>query len=200
MQQQLFTVTVIATIVFMFSCSNSKKDLSIFDKNKISQEESKNITSYLSQGGVMKARLFAPKMIRYTSDSIRVEFPQGQHTEFFLENKDLVHGVDTNIVESHIFSKYGRYTEFNNKVYLKDSVLCYNALKKDTLWCDDLWWDQDKQVIFTWGKFRFKTHDGQDMKGNGEKTGFTAKQDLTEYTLYNSTGVMIAPAGTLPSE
>jgi hypothetical protein len=182
----------------MVRCGNSKKDLSIFDKTKLAKEESKNVVSYLSQSGIMKARLSAPLMIRYTSDSVRVEFTKGLHTEFFQDNNATPTYLDTNIVESHIFSKFGRYTEFNNKVYLWDSVLCYNALKKDTLWCDDLWWDQDKQTIYTWGKFRFKTHDGQDMSGAGEQTGFTAKQDLSEYTLYRSKGVMVAPQGSLP--
>jgi hypothetical protein len=182
----------------VYSCNNTKKDLSIFDKKKLNQEESKNVVSYLSQAGLIKARLSAPLMIRYTSDSVRVEFTKGLHTEFFLVDKERPAYLDTNIVESHIFSKFGRYTEFNNKVYIWDSVVCYNAIKKDTLWCDDLWWDQDKQLIYTWGKFRFKTHDGQDMHGDGEKTGFTAKQDLSEYTLYKSKGVMVAPQGSLP--
>jgi hypothetical protein len=106
--------------------------------------------------------------------------------------------MDTNIVESYIFSKYGKYTEYNNKVYLRDSVVAYNIIKKDTLWCDELWWDQDKRIIYTQSRFRFKTHDGQDMKGEGKNTGFEAKQDFSEYTLFRSKGSMMAPQGSIP--
>lgn len=180
------------------NCSNTKADLTVFDKTKLAIEESRNVVSYLSQSGIMKARLTAPLMIRYTSDSTRIEFTKGLHTEFFVINAALPQGVDTNVVESHIYSKFGKYTEFNNKVYLKDSVKCYNALKQDTLWCDDLWWDQTLETIYTYGKFRFKTHDGQDMHGDGNQSGFKAKQDLSEYTLYRSTGQMLAPQGSLP--
>jgi hypothetical protein len=184
--------------VLIMGCGNTKKELAEFNRKILNQEESKIVTSYLSQNGVLRARLNAPVMMRYTSDSTRVEFPNGLHTEFFLDTKDAP-TADTPIVESHIFSKYGRYTEFNNKVYLKDSVICYNQLKKDTLWCDDLWWDQNEQKIYTWGKFIFKTHDGQNMQGDGNQTGFTAKQDLSDYTLYKSKGVMVAPTGSLPN-
>jgi hypothetical protein len=180
------------------ACSNSKKELEAFNRKVLEQEESINIKSYLSQSGKLKARLTAALMIRYTSDSTRIEFPKGLHTEFFLDSAFVQNGIDTNIVESHIFSGFGKYTEFNSLVYLKDSVLCYNQIKKDTLWCDELWWDQAQQKIYTWGKFRFKTHDGQDMKGDGNGTGFNAKQDLSEYTLYKSKGVMVAPQGTMP--
>ncbi len=188
----------IATTVFFYSCSNSKKELEQFNRKFLQQETSKGVVSYLSQGGVTKARINAPFMIRYTADSTRVEFPDGIHTEFFLDGTKSPTGVDTNVVESHIFSKYGKYTEFDNKVFLKDSVLCYNAIKKDTLWCDSLWWDQTKQEIYTWGKFKFKTHDGQNMRGDGNGTGFNAKQDLSEYTLYKSRGTMKAPEGSVP--
>lgn len=40
------------------------------------QEEATDIESYLSQNGVMKARLKAPKTIRFYADTIYVEFPQ----------------------------------------------------------------------------------------------------------------------------
>ncbi len=195
----IYSISFLLLLIFFSSCkSNSKKDLSIYDNKKLNQEECINVISYLSQAGLMKARLKAPIMIRYTSDSTRVEFTKGLHTEFFLDSKEQLTFVDTNIVESHIFSKYGRYTEFNNKVFLQDSVLCYNVIKNDTLWCDDLWWDQDQQKIYTWGKFTFKTHDGQNMQGDGNETGFTAKQDLSEYTLYKSKGTMLAPIGSIP--
>jgi hypothetical protein len=196
----LFCLSIQIGIIFsLSSCSNSKKDLEQFNQKAIHKEEIKNVVSYLSQKGVMKARLTAPLLIRFTSDSTRVEFPNGLHTEFFQENGDLNLKVDTTIVESHIYSKYGRYTEFNNKVFLKDSVVCYNQIKKDTLWCDELWWDQNLQRIHTWGKFRFKTHDGQNMYGNGSDAGFNARQDLSEYTLYKSKGTMMAPAGAFPT-
>lgn len=186
-------------ILFVTACSNTKKDLSIFDQKKLNQEDIINVVSYLSQGGLNKARLTAPLMVRYTSDSVRVEFTRGLHTEFFLDSATQPTFIDTNVVESHITAKYGRYTEFNNLVYLKDSVVCYNTIKQDTLWCDELWWNQNEQRIYTTGNFRFKTFRGDNMYGRGPTSGFSAKQDLSEYTLYNSKGVIASPNGVLPN-
>lgn len=190
-----------AFLLLCISCGNSQRELDKLGKKRLAIEEARNVQSYLSQSGVPKARLTAPLMIRYTVDSPRVEFPNTLHTEFFLDpDKRAQYNitVDTPVVESHIFSKYGKYTEFNNKVYLRDSVVAYSVLKKDTLWCDELWWDQDKKIIYTQSRFRYKTHDGQDMKGDGKGTGFEAKQDFSEYTLFRSKGQMLAPQGTIP--
>lgn len=190
--RSLLIISILATI----ACSNTKDDLAIYDKKKLTQEVCLKVVSYISQSGLNKARLTAPVMVRYSTDSVRVEFPNGLHTEFFMDSASQPTYIDTNVVESHIYANFGRYTEYNNKVYLKDSVCCYNPLKQDTLWCNELWWDQNTETIYTWGKFRFKKHTGEYMYGDGNQTGFTAKQDLSEYTLYKSKGVLPSP-GTL---
>lgn len=189
-------------LFFISACENSQRELDRINKKQLAVEEARDVESYLSQGGMVRARLTAPLMIRYTADSPRVEFPHTLHTEFFLDSQKLaeagVSARDTQIVESHIYAKYGKYTEFNSKVYLRDSVVAFNALKSDTLWCDELWWDQEQKVIYTESRFRYKTHDGQDMYGDGKNTGFRAKQDFSEYTLYRSRGQMLAPQGSIP--
>ncbi len=185
-------------ITFLIRCSNTKKELDQFNKKFLEQETSLDIVSYLSQAGVTKARLNAPYMIRFTKDYNILEFTKGLHTEFFLNDNSKPQGIDTTIVESHIYAKYGRYTEQDSKVFLRDSVVCYNVIKQDTLWCDSLWWDQNKQIIYTWGNFKFKTHDGQNMHSAGTNAGFNAKQDLSEYTLYQSKGTMNAAEGVIP--
>jgi hypothetical protein len=183
------------------SCESTQRELDKINKKQLAIEEARNVESYLSQAGIVKARLTAPVMIRHTADSVRVEFPKTLHTEFFLDPEKLLQAgiaIDTQVVESHIYSLYGKYTEYDNKVYLRDSVVAFNVLKRDTLWCDELWWDQDKRIIYTQSRFRYKTHDGQDMKGDGKNTGFQAKQDFSEYTLFHSKGTMMAPQGSIP--
>ena len=200
-QYLLPQIWLFGLIFFLIGCENSQRELDKVSKKQLAVEEAKDVESYLSQSGIVKARLTAPVMIRYTADSPRVEFPSTMHTEFFLDpEKRMPSGfpADSQVVESHIFSKYGKYTEYNSKVYLRDSVVAYNVIKKDTLWCDELWWDQEKKIIYTQSRFRFKTHDGQDMKGDGKNTGFEAKQDFSEYTLFKSKGTMLAPQGSIP--
>jgi lipopolysaccharide assembly outer membrane protein LptD (OstA) len=182
------------------SCGNSKKDLEIFNTKQIQTETLHNVKTYLSQNSKTKACLLAPLMIRYSSDSIRVVFDSGIQTHFYQDNPTIPTGVDTNIIESKIFADYARYTEFNNKVFLSGNVICYNQIKNDTLWCDSMWWDQNTKEIYTWGNFKFKTHNGENMRGTEPTAGFNAKQDLSQYTLYRSKGTMVAPAGSIPSQ
>ncbi|WP_245957844.1 LPS export ABC transporter periplasmic protein LptC [Niabella yanshanensis] len=126
-----------------FSCENSESDIKALSGKKIQKDESIKVESFLSQGGVVKARLTAPVMLRVMAqmgvDTPYVEFPKKLHVDFYNEQK---------MVESRLDSKYGRYFESLNKVYLRDSVKVI-SIKGDTLTCDDLWWDQSQQKFYT---------------------------------------------------
>ena len=106
---------------------------------KIGVEEGKYIESYMSTAGKVKAKLTAPFMLRSQYDSAKVEFPKTLNVEFY----------DSLLKpESHLFAKYGKYLEFDNTVLLRDSIVVYN-IKNDTIWCNELIWDQNKGTFFT---------------------------------------------------
>ena len=63
-------------------------------------------------------------------------------------------------VESQLFAKYGRYLENSNKIFLRDSVIIFN-IRKDTLWCNELYWDQDKEQFYTDKPVVMRQHDPQ---------------------------------------
>ena len=138
------------------------------------REEAKIVESYLSQGGVMKAKLTAPLMYRYQRDTIYTEFPNTLHVDFY---------DDSVRVESRLFSKYGIYYDNLNKVFLRDSVTVINN-EGDTLRCPELWWDQNLQKFYTDKPARI---DGID-KHIYCKDGIDAPQDLRGFTCHNPTG------------
>ena len=121
------------------SCENDIKTVQNLGKKRLGVEEGKSIESILSTGGRLKANLKAPFMLRYLFDTPRVEFPNSLHVDFF---------DSSDHVESQLFSKYGRYNENEGKVFLRDSVIVFN-IKKDTLWCNELWWDRNQGTFFT---------------------------------------------------
>jgi len=123
-------IVIALTIIVMASCENDIKVVQALGKKRIGVEEGTKIEAYQSQGGKVKAKLSAPVMYRYLQDSERVEFPRSLH------------------VESQLYASYGRYLENDKKVLLKDSVIVFNV-KKDTLWCKELYWDQFKQQFYT---------------------------------------------------
>ena len=128
------------------------------------QEEATGIVSYISQKGKMKAKLTAPLMLRVMADTQYVEFPRSLHVDFY---------DDSTKIETWLDSKYGKYFENYNKVYLKDSVVVI-TLKGDTLRCHDLWWDQNKGIFFTDSVATYRSP-GNDITGG---KGMEATQDL----------------------
>ena len=70
---------IIAAILFgcffVWSCENDIREVQNLNQKTISVEEGKQIESYLSEGGKVKAKLTAPLMLRYQKDTPKVEFP-----------------------------------------------------------------------------------------------------------------------------
>ena len=54
--------------IFLFSCENDMEEVAALNKKKIQVDEGKNISSYMSQGGKMKAHLTARLMLNYRTD------------------------------------------------------------------------------------------------------------------------------------
>lgn len=171
-------VLLISCLLF-FGCENDQRTLDAWTKNKKMVEEAKHIETLLSENGIMKAKLSAPYMLRYQTDSAYVEFPKSLHVNFF---------DSTGKVESHLDALYGKYFESLNKVYLRDSVVVYN-IQGDTLRCPELWWDENTQKIYTDKNVRVRKS-GNLIFGSH---GLVAKQDLSEINIKQVTGTVPVP-------
>lgn len=169
---------------FFLSCENDQKTIDDLTKPKAMIEEAKNIESYLSQGSMLKAKLTAPYMLRSESDTTFVEFPKSLHVDFY---------DSTGKVDSHLDSKYGKYYESLNKVYLRDSVLVYN-LQGDSMRSPDLWWDQNTQRIYTDKKVWVKKG-GTILTG---QNGMESRQDLSDINIKQVTGPIDLPDSLRP--
>jgi len=154
-------------------------------KRKISVDVAENVISYMSQNGLVKAKLTAPIMTRAEAETPLVEFPKTLQVEFY---------NDSTKPESHLFAKYGKYLERQGKVFLKDSVIVYNMVKGDTLITDELWWDRNKELFYNSKPVVIKQANNQNFKGDS----ITADQDFSAYTLFNGSGIRNVPDSTLP--
>lgn len=179
----------IGSCFFFSSCENDLKEVQSIGKGKENVEEGFEITSLLSLGGVIKAQLEAPYMLRRENDSAAVIFPRALFVTFYRDS--------TTIAESFLTAKYGKYFVQDAKVFLKDSVRFYN-IKGDTMKTTELWWDQNTQEIYTdkpiwfYQKIPFTVING---------SGFRAKQDFSSYyftEVYNSQ--MSVADTTLPGQ
>ncbi|MCH5599694.1 LPS export ABC transporter periplasmic protein LptC [Niabella ginsengisoli] len=160
---------VFITALMLLACENSESEINAFGKKAVQKDEAIKVESYLSQGGKLKAKLTTPLMLRVAADTPYVEFPKTLHVDFFNEQK---------IIESKLDAKYGKYFESLNKVYLRDSVKVV-SIKGDTLTCEDLWWDQEKELFYTDRPATLKSPTAYPIYG---KDGLKATQDFKSIT------------------
>lgn len=163
-------------VFFLVSCENDEKQVADLTGRVVMVEEGKDITSYLSQKGVMKAKLVSPLLYRYQADTIYSEFPDSLHVDFY---------DDSTRVETQLNALYGKYIETYNRIYLRDSVVVFNV-EGDTLRCPEMWWDQSKALFYNDTTWRLDSRNGTHLKGTG---GFEASQDLKRITFKNPRGV-----------
>ena len=159
---------------FIYSCENDIRDVQNLNQKSISIEEGKGIEGYLSQEGKVKGKLMAPLMLNYQSDTPKIEFPKTLRVDFY---------NDSAKVESKLFAKFGRYLTDENKVFLRDSVVIFN-MTGDTLFCKELYWDQNKAIFYTDKNVIVHKPDGI-TRG----TGLVADQSFKNITIkkvYNS--------------
>ena len=163
-------LTVTCSCIFMLaSCENDEAKVNELTSKRLGVDEAHNVEAYMSTTGVMKARLRAPLMLRYQDTIAKVVFPESMHVDFF---------NDSVRIESQLDSRYGEYYETKNKVFLKDSVKVFNNTG-DTLFCQELWWDQALQKFYTDKAVRIHRPD-MIMIG----MGLSAPQDFKTFEIY----------------
>lgn len=178
------TYLLIITAIIFSSCENTEEEINALNKKSLMVDQATRVEAYLSQGGIAKAKLTAPLMLRVTADTSYTEFPKTLHVDFY---------NDVKIVDTRLDAKYGKYYESLNKIYLRDSIKVI-SMRGDTLYCEDLWWDQNKELFYT-DKFAKQRSPGRKIDG---KNGLEATQDLKKITFKNVEGVVPTQAGDIP--
>ena len=143
----LFAAAFFISCFFIGACENDVNEVKALGEKKTGVDEGKQIDSYLSMNGKMRAHLTAPVLLRYQGEGFsKAEFPKSLHVDFY---------NDSTKVESQLRADYGMYIENDKKVFLKNNVVAFN-IKGDTLYCSELTWDQntgkfytDKKVIYS---------------------------------------------------
>ncbi len=164
---------LLALLSTSIGCENDITEVREMAKKSANVEIGTNIDSYLSLEGKVKAHLTAPKIIRHVGEGPRrSEFPNSLHVDFF---------NDSTKIESRIDAQYGDYNENGQKVLLKNNVVATN-IYGDTLFTDELWWDQIAEKFYTDKKVIISKNYRSDYF-IGLK-GMTCNQNLTDLYLY----------------
>jgi LPS export ABC transporter protein LptC len=133
-----FCITA-AFLMVLIACENDYDQIQDLQRKKLTVDEVIKVESYLSQAGVVKAKLTAPYMLRFYDSVPRVEFPRTLHVDFY---------NDSMAIESYLDAKKGFYYEQQNRVILNDSVVVIR-INGDTLKTKELFWEQNLHKLFT---------------------------------------------------
>ncbi len=165
-------VACLSSCFFMTSCENDVDAVKALGTRVIGIDVGKDVAIYISNDGKLGAKLTSPLMNRYLEDSSKmIEFPLSIHVDFY---------KDSNQVESQLSAKYAKYKETENIVFLKEDVIIFNTLG-DTLWCKEMYWDQNTGKFYTEKDVVVKQHNPL-AKIYGK--GLEANQNLTDIRIF----------------
>lgn len=174
-----FAAAIFAGCFFLASCKNDLKTIRDLQRSKLSVDEVKDVVSFLSTAGVVKANLKAPFMLRYFDSVPRVEFPQSLHVDFYNDSMQ---------IESYLDAKKGYYYEQQSRVILTDSVVVIR-INGDTLKTKELFWEQSQHKLFTNSDVEIR----QKTKTIFGK-GFQSDEQLKNFTIDSVKGVLLVEA------
>ena len=173
-KHKIFKIAVacLSSCFFMAACENDVDAVKALGARVSGIDVGKDVAIYVSNDGKLGAKLTASLMNRYLEDSSKmIEFPQSIHVDFY---------KDSNQIESQLSAKYAKYKETENMVYLKEDVVVFNTLG-DTLWCKEMYWDQNTGKFYTEQDVVVKQHSPL-AKIYGK--GLEANQNLTDIRIF----------------
>ena len=168
------SIVTVFTVTLFFSCENNFKavqNIGILDSGPLTIAE--NINSKYTDSGRLKSILQSPKMLNYSNrDFAFYEFPEGINLILY----------DKENQESNVVADYAIMYNETDLIDLKGNVVLATH-NKDTLFAEQLYYDQIKEWLFTNTPVTFKMQD-QLINGNG----FDSNRNFTNAHVLEMTG------------
>jgi LPS export ABC transporter protein LptC len=168
---------ILSILIACFGLSSCETKVDTIKKVEILSLPSVTIkdgVSLFNDSGKVQLKMIAPVMMTYNNDdSPYSEFNSGIKVVFFDGHKDSV---------GYATAKYARYTDKKRLWELRDSVIIVNGTN-DRLETEQLFWDQEKDFIYT-DRFVKIINEDQTIMG----TGFESDIRLTTRRIKNPSG------------
>lgn len=140
----------------------------------------KNFEVQFTDSGRLQVIFKAPLV-----ESFNKNEDEGDYYEF-REGVEILFYNKKEILESTITARYGKYWEEKGLGYCRDSVVGKNVLSGEELNSEELYWDREKQLIYSTVFTKITNPDGVYY---GEE-GFESDQDFKNYKLIGSSGTV----------
>jgi LPS export ABC transporter protein LptC len=167
--------SIIIITVLLFSCEKKVDKIKNSDLLTLPSITVRNGFSVLDDSGRVQLIIKAPLLeTYYNTDSPYSEFRMGMEVLYYDGKKDSV---------GRVTAKYARYTTKKKLWELKDSVVVRNFESNYMLETEQLFWDQEKDLIYN-DRFVKFTNEDQSVFGNG----FQSDSHLNKRKIKNVSG------------
>lgn len=169
-----FIVTILVVAMF-FSCKDNFKEvqqIGVLQNEPIGVAQ--NINLKYTDSGIVKANLISPKMNDYSNREFAfTEFPDGIKLLLYDKGK-----------KSTILSDYAISYDTNDLIDLQRNVIIVTQ-QNDSIFADQLYYDQKNEHIFTDEPFRMKSPT-KIIEGRG----FNSDKDFKNFEALDVTGII----------
>lgn len=176
MIKQIVYIVSMALLVLQACTSETDKERVMNERINLPLETGKNIYITYTDSGSTKAKVFAPILERYATDT-RNETVMKQGITAYFYSKD-------GKVDSYLKSKYAVRYDREKKMIARNDVILVNS-KGDTLNTEELIWEETKQMIHSDKYVRITTKD-EIIMGDG----FESNTEFTKYKIFSIRGTI----------
>lgn len=173
---KIMLMVTVLTVTMFFSCKNNFKDIQnigVLDSGPLSIAE--NINMKYTDSGKLKSHLISPKMLNYSNREFPFyEFPEGINLTLFDDDDN----------KSNVVSDYAILYNETDLIDLQGNVVL-TTHNNDTLYAEQLFYDQKTEWLFTNQPVRFVTKE-RIINGNG----FDSNKDFSRAHVLETTGTI----------
>jgi len=165
--------------LLLFSCENDiQKIHSLTESENLPTVSGEDIEIVYTDSSKLDMILQARKIKQFSkAERPYIEFPEGIYVEFYDDSLN---------IEATIKADYALYYNDEGIWEARGNVQAHNIEKNEKLNSEELYWDEDKKLIYSNSFSRIETNDGifygQD--------GFEANQKFTKWKLKGSKGTV----------
>ena len=164
-------------VLVLFACTQTE-DVDLSKRKKEFPSRSLvNANVIFKDSGFLKINLRSPLIEEYAMiDTPYTKFPKGLEMDFYNKNLDS---------PGYLRANWALMNELKGWYEGRGDVIVINE-KGDTLKTQKLFWNKKKRRIFTQDTVYIISKDGDSLQANN---GLEAKDDLSEYMLFNNQGI-----------
>lgn len=186
------TVAAWATVMFILfpACSGGEKNMAeaITERDSLPSMRTLGVTTLISDSGITRYKIITEEWEIYDKKNPPYwAFEKG----VYLEKFDTLFHIDASIkADTAYYYEKKKLWELRNNVHIRN-------LKGDKFDTHLLFWDEKEEKIYSSKPIHIEQADGTIING---QYGFKSNQQLTDFEVYNSSGVILVENDTQPKD